>query len=155
MKAPFPILKLIHLINKPLTSIAVFLFLAASPSSVAQKVSPVALVQSDSKIIIKSDRQLNDSHIGVLTATGNVRIIYSKGGFSARARQAQYFSKEEHLVLSGEVELVHDRGDFIRSDRLIYMIREDQIVADSGPGSKVFSRFNFYSPLPLNTSEIQ
>ena len=57
-------------------------------------------------ITIESDQQTADNSIGVATAQGNVRLIHVDRGIVATGRQAQYFMKEERIVLSGDVDIV-------------------------------------------------
>ena len=47
----------------------------------------------DRLITIESDTQSADNITGVVTALGNVRIVYPSRGMVATSRQAQYFSK--------------------------------------------------------------
>ena len=62
----------------------------------------------DSLITIESDTQSADNITGVVTALGNVRIVYPSRGMVATSRQAQYFSREALLVLSGDVDVVQE-----------------------------------------------
>jgi len=61
-------------------------------------------------LTIESDSQKADNVTGVITAIGNVRILYPRsapGGPSSR--QAQYFTNEGRIVLSGDVDVVAGR----------------------------------------------
>lgn len=44
-------------------------------------------------ITVESDLQQADNTTGVITATGNVRVLYPDKKLTATARQAQYFTK--------------------------------------------------------------
>ena len=50
-----------------------------------------AIANQDDLVTIESDRQSADSITGVVTAIGNVRIIYPARGMQATSRQVQYF----------------------------------------------------------------
>ncbi len=93
----------------------------------------------DSLITIESDTQSADNITGVVTAVGNVRIVYPARGMVATSRQAQYFSKEAMLVLSGDVDVVQDDGNSIRAERVTYNLDEERALANPIPGQQVQS----------------
>ena len=93
----------------------------------------------DSLITIESDTQSADNITGVVTAVGNVRIVYPARGMVATSRQAQYFSREAMLVLSGDVDVVQDDGNSIRAERVTYNLDEERALADPISGQQVQS----------------
>lgn len=93
----------------------------------------------DSLITIESDTQSADNITGVVTAVGNVRIVYPARGIVATSRQAQYFSREAMLVLSGDVDVVQDDGNSIRAERVTYNLDEERALANPIPGQQVQS----------------
>ena len=93
----------------------------------------------DSLITIESDTQSADNITGVVTAVGNVRIVYPSRGMVATSRQAQYFSREAILVLSGDVDVVQDDGNSIRAERVTYNLDEERALANPIPGQQVQS----------------
>jgi len=93
----------------------------------------------DSLITIESDTQSADNITGVVTAVGNVRIVYPARGMVATSRQAQYFSREAMLVLSGDVDVVQDDGNSIRAERVTYNLNEERALANPIPGQQVQS----------------
>ena len=93
----------------------------------------------DSLITIESDTQSADNITGVVTAVGNVRIFYPSRGMVATSRQAQYFSREAMLVLSGDVDVVQDDGNSIRAERVTYNLDEERALANPIPGQQVQS----------------
>ena len=93
----------------------------------------------DSLITIESDTQSADNITGVVTAVGNVRIVYPSRGMVATSRQAQYFSREAMLVLSGDVDVVQDDGNSIRAERVTYNLDEERALANPIPGQQVQS----------------
>ena len=104
-------------------------------------------------ITIESDTQSADNLTGVVTAAGNVRIVYPSRGMVATARQAQYFSREGRLVLSGDVDVTQKGGNALRAERVIYMLDQERAEADPTPGQQVFSQMvigpDRKSPTPL------
>jgi lipopolysaccharide export system protein LptA len=91
-------------------------------------------------VTIESDSQQADNVTGIVTATGNVRITYPEQGMVATSRQAQYFSKEGKLVLTGDVDVIDREGQRIRAERLTYRLENERIVAEPQPGRQVTSR---------------
>jgi lipopolysaccharide export system protein LptA len=91
-------------------------------------------------VTIESDSQRADNRTGIVTATGNVRITYPDRGMVATSRQAQYYSKEGRLVLSGDVDVVDAQGQTIRAERMVYRLDDERLVAEPPAGRQVFSR---------------
>lgn len=106
-------------------------------------------------LTIESDLQQADNRTGVITATGNVRIVSEARGLTVTARQAQYYSREGRLVLSGNVDALDGRGQRIRAERLVYLVRGERLVAEPPSGGQVTTRFllprssGARPPLPL------
>lgn len=96
---------------------------------------------SDGLITIESDLQSADNLTGVVTASGNVRLVHADRGVVATSRQAQYFTKEAKIVLSGDVDVVQDNGNLLRADRVTYLLDEERAIATPLEGAQVFSRW--------------
>jgi lipopolysaccharide export system protein LptA len=96
-------------------------------------------------VTIESDQQQADNRTGIVTATGNVRITYPERGLIATARQAQYFSRESRLVLSGDVEVVDGAGQRIKAERLTYRVDSERLQAEPTGGRQVMSRLRLQS----------
>jgi lipopolysaccharide export system protein LptA len=92
-------------------------------------------------VTIESDVQQADNQNGIVTATGNVRIVYADRGMTATSRQAQYFTKEGRLVLTGDVDVVDKDGQRLRAERLVYLLDSERMVAEPPAGKQVFSKF--------------
>ncbi len=92
------------------------------------------------QVTIDSDLQQADQSTGIITATGNVRIIYPDQRVVATARQAQYFTKEDRVVLSGDVDVIQEGGNHLRAERVVYLIKADRVMAEPAPGQQVFSK---------------
>ena len=119
----------------------------AAPEAANQAAPPAAPVQpapsarvSTGLVTIESDQQRADQLTGVITATGNVRIVYPDERVVATARQAQYFSKENRVVLSGDVDIVQEGGNLIRAERVVYLVDGERLIAFPPSGQQVFSR---------------
>jgi lipopolysaccharide export system protein LptA len=97
-------------------------------------------------VTIESDLQRADQTTGVVTATGNVRIVYPDQRVVATARQAQYFSQEGRLVLSGDVDIVQEGGNLIRAERVVYQVDRERLLAIPPEGQQVFSRVRMQQP---------
>lgn len=105
----------------------------ASPGSPAPGAGPLITVQSD--------LQQADNTTGVVTATGNVRVLYPEKKLVATARQAQYFTKEGRIVLIGDVDVVQEGGNRLKAQRVTYLVAADRLVADPAQGDQVKSWF--------------
>ena len=94
-------------------------------------------------ITIESDQQTADNSIGVVTAQGNVRLVHVDRGIVATGRQAQYFMKEERIVLSGDVDIVQKNGDLLQADRIVYSLFDERALATPSENEQVFSQWSF------------
>ena len=126
-----------------------------APAPATSPTPPIpAVVRDDGMVSIESDRQQADNRTGIVTAIGNVRITYPQKGMVATSRQAQYFSKEGRLVLSGDVDVVDRDGQRIRAERLVYLLDSERVVAEPSAGRQVFSKLRLQTregatPSPL------
>ena len=103
-------------------------------------------------VTVVSDLQQADNVTGVVTATGNVKITYPPKQVEAWARQAQYFTKEERIVLTGDVDVVQEGGNRLKADRVIYLVLEDRMIADPAFGDQVMSKFQIQRSAPLEAA---
>ncbi|MEC8095949.1 MAG: hypothetical protein VX105_01810 [Cyanobacteriota bacterium] len=99
-------------------------------------------------ITIESDQQAADSVTGVITASGNVRLVHDQRGVVATSRQAQYFTKESRIVLSGDVDVVQTDGNLLKADRVTYLLDEERAIATPLEGEQVFSSWTLKSSEP-------
>lgn len=90
-------------------------------------------------VSIESDLQKADNVTGIITASGNVRIVYPDQRVVATATQAQYFSKEGRIVLSGDVDVIQPDGSSLRADRVIVLLATQRVVAEPRKGKQVVS----------------
>jgi len=84
---------------------------------------------SNSPLTIRADVQEYDSKSEVVIARGNVQMLYPARKIQATAAQAQYFSKDRRIVLSGNVYILQNGGNSIRGETVTYLIDEGRFVA--------------------------
>ena len=89
----------------------------------------------------------------MITASGNVRLVHANRGVVATSRQAQYFTKEERIVLSGDVDVVQKDGNLLRAGQVTYLLDEERALALPTDGGQVFSQWSLEtkssSPTPM------
>lgn len=89
---------------------------------------------------VRSDIQEADAKTGIVTARGNVQINYPARSIQATAAQAQYFSRERRIVLSGNVFILQE-GNTIRGETVTYLIDEGRFIALPQGGQQVESMY--------------
>jgi len=89
-------------------------------------------------ITLLSDVQEANAVTGVVTARGNVQIFYPAQNMQATSAQAQYYSREGRIVLSGDVFVLQD-GNSLQGELITYLIEEGRFVATPDPGDQVQS----------------
>ncbi len=99
-------------------------------------------------VTIESDRQLADNATGIITASGNVRILYPDRRLVATSRQAQYFTREGRILLSGDVDVVQEGGNRLRADRVVYLVETERVLAQPQEGEQVFSQLRLQTQTP-------
>ena len=109
--------------------------------------APAVVTPTSGLVTIESDLQKADNTTGIVTATGNVRIVYPDQRVVATARQAQYFSREGRVVLSGDVDVIQETGHSIKAERLIYLVERERIVAEPAPGEQVITHYRVNAPV--------
>ncbi len=117
-----------------------------APAAATAPAQPARL--STGQVTIESDVQRADQITGVVTATGNVRIVYPDQRVVATARQAQYFSKEGRVVLSGDVDIVQEGGNLLRAEQVVYLVDSERLTAIPPQGQQVFSRLRMQQTAP-------
>ncbi|UBF29541.1 hypothetical protein K9N68_11310 [Kovacikia minuta CCNUW1] len=100
-----------------------------------------------------SDVQEANAKTGVVTARGNVQINYPARQIQATAAQAQYYSRERRIVLSGNVYVLQ-QGNSMRGETITYLIDEGRFVALPAPTKQVESTYLVpeSSPSPTPTA---
>lgn len=95
-----------------------------------------AQAQSGGAIKMTASRVEANSNSGVVTATGNVRIDYPSRDIRATSAQAQYYSREQRIVLSGNVDVLQE-GNTLRAETVTYLITEGRFVATPSANEQV------------------
>ncbi len=80
-------------------------------------------------ITLDADVQEANAQTGVVTARGNVQVDYPGRQIKATAQQAQYFSNERRMVLTGDVLVTQTGSNSIRGEVVTYFIDESRFVA--------------------------
>lgn len=106
---------------------------------------PGAIAQDGRAITVRSDRQEADQITGIITATGNVRVDYPARQIQATAAQAQYFSREQRIVMTGNVYVLQE-GNSIRGETITYLIDEGRFVATPQANRQVESIYIISDP---------
>lgn len=78
-------------------------------------------------LTVRSDVQEANAKTGVVTARGNVQMYYPARQIQATATQAQYFSKERRIVLTGNVYVLQ-QGNSLRGETITYLIDEGRFI---------------------------
>ncbi len=84
--------------------------------------------QDNRALRVRSDMQESDSRTGIITARGNVRINYPARNMQGTAAQAQFFSREQRIVLSGDAYVIQDNNS-IRGETITYLLDEGRFIA--------------------------
>ncbi|MEO1693437.1 MAG: LptA/OstA family protein [Cyanobacteria bacterium J06631_6] len=105
----------------------------------------IAQAPESGAITVKSDIQESNSETGVITARGNVQINYPARQIQATATQAQYYSRERRLVLTGNVYVLQS-GNSLRAEEMTYLIDEGKFIATPQGDRQVESTYIITAP---------
>lgn len=133
-----------------------FTLLSASAlvgAAVAPVASPeAALAQSAGNpaangqaLTLRADVQEANAVTGVITARGNVQINYPARQIQATSIQAQYYSRERRIVLTGDVYVLQN-GNSLRGETITYLVDEGRFVALPDGGEQVESIYLVQDP---------
>lgn len=106
--------------------------------AIAQPAPPTQPVPVRQPMTVISDVQEANSIAGIVTARGNVQVDYPARMLKATAAQAQYFSNERRLVMSGDVFVLQD-GNSLRAETVTYYVDEGRSIALPLPNRQVES----------------
>jgi len=101
-------------------------------------------------LTMRSDVQEANSVTGVITARGNVQINYPARQIQATAVQAQYYSRERRIILTGNVYVLQE-GNSLRGETVTYLIDEGRFVALPDSGRQVESIYLVQDATPTPT----
>ena len=107
--------------------------------------------QTEGSLTVRSDIQEANSETGVITARGNVQIDYPARQIQATSAQAQYFSRERRLILSGNVYVLQE-GNSMRAETMTYLIDEGRFIATPKSDRQVESTYLVAEPEPAESS---
>ncbi len=114
------------------------LFLILLPIlAIAASSLPATQAQTNNALTIRADVQEANSITGVVTATGNVKMTYPARQIDAIAEQAQYFSKEQRVVLTGNVLITQEGVNSIKAQTVTYLVSEGKFVASPTANQQV------------------
>jgi lipopolysaccharide export system protein LptA len=103
---------------------------AQAPRLVAQRlVAQAPRATTPQALTMDADTQEANSKTGVVTARGNVRLNFPARRIQATAAQAQYFSREGRIVLTGNVYVIQSGGNSMRGEVITYLVNEGRFVA--------------------------
>ena len=133
-------------LNRWLMRLWLPLVLLVSPAAVRSQIAEAPAEAAQAGLLtIESDQQSANSSTGVITASGNVRLVHADRGLVATGRQAQYFSREQRIVLSG-VDVVQTDGHTLRADQVTVLLDEQRTLATTSAGQQVTSSWSLQDP---------
>jgi lipopolysaccharide export system protein LptA len=103
-------------------------------------------------LTVKAQIQEANSKTGVVTARGNVEMFYPARKIQATAAQAQYFSRERRIVLSGNVYVLQE-GNSIQGESITYLIDEGRFIATPKTNGQVESIYIISDPNPATATQ--
>jgi len=101
-------------------------------------------------LTLRSDIQEANAKTGVVTARGNVQINYPARQIQATSAQAQYFSRERRIVLSGNVYVLQ-QGNSMRGETITYLIDEGRFIATPQSQQQVEATYLIADPNPTES----
>jgi lipopolysaccharide export system protein LptA len=106
--------------------------------AIAPAPQPQALAQTANSgvITLRADIQEANANTGVIVARGNVRIDYPARDIVATSAQAQYFSNENRMILSGNVVVLQE-GNRLQAEVVTYLVDEGRFIAMPQPNEQV------------------
>ncbi len=102
--------------------------------------------QSGGSIKLRADVQEANSNTGIITARGNVRIDYPEKAIYATSAQAQYYSRERRIILTGNV-FVQQEANTLQAEVVTYLIDEGRFVATPNANEQVESVYVLPEPV--------
>lgn len=131
------------------------IFLAGVISAIALGITPKYLeaqnLPETGSITIRSDSQEANSDTGIITAQGNVQINYPARQIQATSAQAQYYSRERRLELSGNVYVIQ-AGNSMRAESMTYLVDEGRFIATPKSNRQVESTYIVNEPVPTQSN---
>jgi lipopolysaccharide export system protein LptA len=107
-------------------------------SALAQAPAAAPVPTDAQRLRLDADTTEANAITGVITARGNVQINYPARQIQATSVQAQYYSREGRIVLSGNVYVLQ-AGNSLRGETITYLVNEGRFVALPAAGQQVQS----------------
>lgn len=123
---------------------------ATAPNAVFAQATP-SPANSGQALTLRADVQEANAVTGVITARGNVQINYPARQIQATSIQAQYYSRERRIVLTGDVYVLQE-GNSLRGEVITYLIDEGRFVALPDNGQQVESIYIVQDPNAVPTT---
>ncbi|MGL5032460.1 MAG: LptA/OstA family protein [Microcystaceae cyanobacterium] len=123
---------------RSLSAIGLTLLTLTATTLLSQPLQKAEAQPPSSPMTVRSDIQEANSLTGVVTARGNVQVYYPARQMQATSAQAQYYSRERRLVLSGNVYVLQE-GNSMRAEVMTYLIDEGRFVANPQASQQVES----------------
>lgn len=92
--------------------------------------NPLQAQNQRQSLTLRADVQKANAKTGIITAAGNVQIVYPEHKLRATASKAQYFSRERRILMEGDVLIEHE-GNNLQADKITYLIDEGRFEAES------------------------
>lgn len=146
------------LLNRLGLPLFVIPILAGASSWIANPAARAETLPPGQALTLRSDVQEANSVTGVITARGNVQINYPARQIQATSIQAQYYSRERRIILTGNVYVLQE-GNSLRGETITYLIDEGRFVALPDSGQQVESIYLVQdaaaspTPAPPSTQE--
>ncbi|CEJ46685.1 LptA/OstA family protein [Umezakia ovalisporum] len=102
--------------------------------------------RENSPLTISADVQEYNANTQVATARGNVQMLYPARQIKATAAQAQFFSRERRIDLTGNVYILQQGVNSIRAEKVTYLIDEGRFVALPPSNRQVESTYMVNDP---------
>ncbi len=102
-------------------------------------------------ITLRADVQEANAITGIITARGNVQIDYPTRSIYATSAQAQYFSNERRIILSGNVVILQ-AGNRLEAENVTYLIDEGRFIALPQPNQQVKTTYILEDPGAAQTN---
>jgi lipopolysaccharide export system protein LptA len=136
---------LLRRLGLPLLSAATLVGTIATPLALSPANAQSAPPGANQALTLRSDVQEANAVTGVITARGNVQIYYPARQIQATSAQAQYYSRERRIILSGDVYVLQE-GNSLRGETITYLIDEGRFVALPDNGRQVESIYLVTDP---------
>lgn len=126
-------------------AIALPLLVVGSSFSLVRNARSVKAQEVGRQMVVRSDIQEANRSTGVMTARGNVRIDYPARQMQATSAQAQYFTNDGVIVLTGNVHVLQE-GNSTRGEVITYYVEEGRVVATPRADRQVESIYYVSDP---------